>query len=79
MYVMDIAKPARKTGPHEWKLAINQPFIICVAVKLDLDLEPDPHSEKLLDSDPQKMNAEPQPWSEGTPNLKIEFTWKMCI
>ena len=31
MYVMDIAKPARKTGPHEWKLAINQPFIICVA------------------------------------------------
>ena len=25
------------------------------------------------------MNAEPQPWSEGTPNLRIEFTWKMCI
>ena len=27
-------------------------------------LEPDPHSEKLLDRDldPQKMNADPQPW-----------------
>ena len=28
-------------------------------VKLDLD--PDPHSEKLLDPDPLKMNADPQP------------------
>ena len=25
-------------------------------------LDPDPHSEKLLDPDPQKMNADPQPW-----------------
>ena len=30
-------------------------------VKLDLDLDPDPHSEKLLDPDPDKMNADPQP------------------
>ena len=29
-------------------------------VKLDLDLDPDPHSEKMLDPDPQKMNANPQ-------------------
>ena len=28
-------------------------------VKLDLD--PDLHSEKLLDPDPHKMNADPQP------------------
>ena len=25
--------------------------------------DPDPHSEKLLDPDPQKMKADPQPWS----------------
>ena len=32
-------------------------------VQLDLDLDPDPHSEKLLgpDTDPDKMNADPQP------------------
>ena len=38
-------------------------------VKVDLDLDPDPdsdpdldpHSEKLLDPDPLKMNADPQP------------------
>ena len=32
--------------------------------KLDLvlDLDPDLHSEKLLDLDPLKMNADPQPW-----------------
>ena len=30
-------------------------------VKLDLDLDPDPHSEKRLDPDPHKMNADPQP------------------
>ena len=31
-------------------------------VKLDLDLDPapDPHSKKLLDPDPHKMNADPQ-------------------
>ena len=31
-------------------------------VKLDLDLDPDPHSEKLPDPDSHKMNADPQPW-----------------
>ena len=31
-------------------------------VKLDLDLDPDLHSEKLLDPHPHKMNADPQPW-----------------
>ena len=30
-------------------------------VKLDLDLDPDPHSEKLLDPDLHKMNSDPQP------------------
>ena len=30
-------------------------------VKLDLALDPDPHSEKLLDPNPHKMNADPQP------------------
>ena len=30
-------------------------------VKLDLDLDPDPHSENLLDPDPHKMNADPRP------------------
>ena len=33
-------------------------------VKLDLDLDPD--SEKLLDPDPHKMNADPQPWVNST-------------
>ena len=28
-------------------------------------LDPDPHSEKLLDPVPQKMNADPQPRGEG--------------
>ena len=42
-------------------------------VKLDLDLDPDPDLdpdlnqdpdlEKLLDPDPHKVNADPQPWS----------------
>ena len=30
-------------------------------VKQDLDLDPDPHSEKLLDPNPHKVNADPQP------------------
>ena len=30
-------------------------------VKLDLNMDPDPHSEKMLDPDPHKMNADPQP------------------
>ena len=29
---------------------------------MDLDLDPDPRSEKLLDRDPHKMNVDPQPW-----------------
>ena len=33
-----------------------------VKLYLDLDLDPDPHSENLLDPDPRKMNADPQPW-----------------
>ena len=28
---------------------------------LDLDADLDPHSEKLLDPDPLKVNADPQP------------------
>ena len=45
-------------------------------VKLDLDLvpdpdlDPDPHSKKLLDPDPHKVNADPQPWC----NLSKSFT-----
>ena len=31
-----------------------------VKLDLDLDLDPDPDSEKLLDPDPHKMNADPQ-------------------
>ena len=31
-------------------------------VKLDLNLDPDPSSEKLMDPDPHKMNADPQPY-----------------
>ena len=29
---------------------------------LDLDPDPDPYSENLLDPDPHKMIADPQPW-----------------
>ena len=32
-----------------------------VKLKLDLELDPDRHSEKLLDPDPHKINADPQP------------------
>ncbi len=39
-------------------------------VKLDLDLDPDPHSEKLLDPDPHKMNEDPQPWRCGTGGIQ---------
>ena len=28
-------------------------------------LDPDPHWEEQLDPDPQKMNADPQPWFVG--------------
>ena len=31
---------------------------------LDPDPDPDPHSEKMLDPDPHKVNADPQPWAE---------------
>ena len=40
-----------KKTPHD--------FFSLNLVKLDLDLDPDPHSEKLLDPDPHKMNADP--------------------
>ena len=40
-------------------------------VKLDLDLDrdpdPDPHLEKLLDPDPHKVNADPQPCKKEKP------------
>ena len=29
------------------------------------DPDLDPHSEKMLDPDQQKMNADPQPWAKG--------------
>ena len=35
---------------------------ICLRWTWTLDLDPDPHSEKMLDPDPHKMNADPQPW-----------------
>ena len=40
-----------------------QAFFSSNSVKLDLDLDPDPdpNSGKLLDPDPHKMNADPQP------------------
>ena len=40
-------------------------------VKLDPDLDPDPHSEKLLDLDPDKMNADPQPCGRATFALRL--------
>ena len=45
-----------KKTPHD--------FFSLNLVKLDLDLDPDPHSEKLLDPDPYKVNADPQPCSK---------------
>ena len=48
-------------------------------VKLDLDLDPYLHSEKQLDPDRHKMNADPQPavWSSlekcGKENFGMEF------
>ena len=36
-------------------------MIFFYLVKLDLDLDPDTHSEKLLDPDLHEMNADPQP------------------
>ena len=35
--------------------------LVKLGLDLDLDLNPDPHSEKLLDPDLHKMNADPQP------------------
>ena len=45
-------------------------------VQLDLDLDPDPHSEKLLgpDTDPDKMNADPQPCFELILYLVVPHT-----
>ena len=36
-------------------------------------LDPDPLSKKLLDPDPQKMNADPQPCFSWLDSLKGEF------
>ena len=49
-----------------------QDFFLSNLVKLDLD--PDPHSEKLLDPDPHKMHADPQPcfWHDQILNLILE-------
>ena len=44
-----------------------------VKLDQDLDLDPDPHSEKLLDPDPHKMNADPQPCRKPIQNLTIYF------
>ena len=43
------------------KLFMNLFFTNFVKLDLDPDLDPDPDSEKRLDPDPQKMNADPQP------------------
>ena len=40
-----------------------------------LKLDPDPHSEKLLDTDPQKMNADPQPWGSGS-RIMAQFGYR---
>ena len=46
----------------------SQNFLSWIQIHMDpdsfylLDPDPDLHSEKLLDPDPQKMNADPQPW-----------------
>ena len=55
-----------------------QDFFSLNLVKLDLDLDPDPHSEKLLDPDPHKMNADLQPWfkvSSAVHMLRVEL-WR---
>ena len=41
-----------------------------------LDLDPDPHSEKMMDQDTdlQKMNADPQPWLPGPGNTLPSFS-----
>ena len=31
-------------------------------------LDPDPHSENLLDPNPQEMIADPQPWLDPNPD-----------
>ena len=38
-----------------------QKLFIRLIVTNFLKLDPDPHSKKLLDPDPQKMNADPKP------------------
>ena len=50
-------------------------------VKLDLDLDPDPglHSEKLLDPDPHKMNADPQPWLAVSELAEVCPTLRMAL
>ena len=48
-------------------------FFLQIWLSWELDLDPDPHSEKLLNSDPHKMNADPQPWPPGTDLSMLEL------
>ena len=48
-------------------------FFLQIWLSWELDLDPDPHSEKLLNSDLHKMNADPQPWPPGTDLSMLEL------
>ena len=52
-----------KTGFESWSVLRKQ-----------LPVYPDPHWEKQLDPDPQKMNADPQPWWKV--NLEVLNLWE---
>ena len=42
------------------------------ALRKQLDPNLDVHREKQLDPDPQKMNADPQPWKKNLPESELE-------
>ena len=42
-------------------------------VKIDLDLDPDPHAEKLLDPDPHKVNSDPQRWYDDVKLIRCQY------
>lgn len=42
-------------------LAHSLYIFFTILVKLDLELDPDQHSKQLMDPDPHKRNADPQP------------------
>jgi hypothetical protein len=44
---------------HKKKFHSEKNFLIVI---LDLDLDPVPHSSKMLDPDPHKMYADPKHW-----------------